>query len=503
MGRRRSLMRILPMLMLGLLGLGCPPWFYHPRPWPAVPELPSPPPPTEEFSVVWKQTDLNGMPYNPQWGAQRDEGQIPPLPGASLQDCVRQPFLGTCTFQSKDTAQDTPIFPMSLFCALVPESKVHGHVDWMPATYHGFLQWIHIAVDGDYNFALFPDNSDGITTNNNPSGTLSAKYIELEFDSLEVGDNFVTPTWRKLADLADNQDSDGIKHWLNVTSAETPPQAVVAGLFNLDCEHDCRSELHPVYALAIETNDSLDDNTWAIFVRNWGDGGFCSSQDHLVQFSGNKLVLLLPNTGQKAPAVINNQTEFAASPNSGIQFSTGYIAGQGLAISFNLPSPQEHALAELVLHLSWPAGTPSPASRRLLAAKVPAVAAEAIPGTPVEAEDYLDSLFSKINPAPNVRNFSARAEAAPANPNKVQPVPPSPQIPVFRAPSPCTPTPGPTGPCVSPSVSHPTAQQSKFDRDRALVKSLCEQYKAKGLALPTDRIPNLQEVCDQLTAGNK
>ena len=58
--------------------------------------------------------------------------------------------------------------------------------------------------------------------------------------------------------------------------------AIVVGLAGLDCEHGCGTELHPVYGLAIRVNDDPSDDTWAIFVRNWGNEGYCSQEQHLL-----------------------------------------------------------------------------------------------------------------------------------------------------------------------------------------------------------------------------
>jgi hypothetical protein len=62
----------------------------------------------------------------------------------------------------------------------------------------------------------------------------------------------------------------------------------------LDCEHDCRSEVHPVDGFAVEASDHADDNVWVMFVRNWGNEGFCSQFDHQMHFADNKITLMLP-----------------------------------------------------------------------------------------------------------------------------------------------------------------------------------------------------------------
>jgi hypothetical protein len=63
-------------------------------------------------------------------------------------------------------------------------------------------------------------------------------------------------------------------------------EAIVMGLYGVDCAHDCGAELHPVYALAIHVNNNLLDDTWAIFVRNWGDEGYCGSHEEEIDTGG-------------------------------------------------------------------------------------------------------------------------------------------------------------------------------------------------------------------------
>ena len=40
--------------------------------------------------------------------------------------------------------------------------------------------------------------------------------------------------------------------------------------------------MHPVHAMAIRVQDNPSDEVWAIFVRNWGNEGFCSDGQHFL-----------------------------------------------------------------------------------------------------------------------------------------------------------------------------------------------------------------------------
>jgi hypothetical protein len=433
------------------------------------------------------------MPLNPRWAAQRDHNQLPPVPNdGNKNKCVRRPDRPDCTAQP--TVIDKPPFiGWGILCDLIPESQIHGHVDWLPATSTGYLRWIHLNYDLDYNFSLFPDADHGLTQNNQTYG--DKQFIELEFDAREVANRFATPTWKKFVDAAGFFDSDGVNQWLNPASPETPPNAVVTGLFNLDCEHDCRSELHPVYVLAIQTNDSPDDNTWALFVRNWGDGGSCSGDNHQLELAGNVVHVLLPNSGQKAANILLNKTEFAVSPGSNITFpDIGFFPGQGYVVSFTLPDPRTRPLAELVLHLQWPAGTPQPTR-----IKLPLLPKSALEGSPEEsAESYLGALFQKVETKPAISQgpelrpqLASEAFVAPESDQVVQP-PAAIKVKTFASAK--TGTAPVASPQNLPRIASVT-DEVKQQRDETLFRQLCAAYKAKGEALPSDKIPDLPKLC--------
>ena len=53
---------------------------------------------------------------------------------------------------------------------------------------------------------------------------------------------------------------------------------IVTALWGLDLQHEGQSELHPAFAMAMLVNDDPHDDRWAMFVRTWGDEGWCSGQ---------------------------------------------------------------------------------------------------------------------------------------------------------------------------------------------------------------------------------
>ena len=144
-------------------------------------------------------------------------------------------------------------------------------------------------------------------------------------------------------------------------------RAVVIGLMGLDSEHDIYSESHPVYAMAIEVNDDLHDNTWIVFARNTGTEGNCSSEDHPLNAADGQLLKTLkllippPQRTVRVNEVSTRATQFFS--NTGTCPELGYYNNdqysednEGVLITFNLqPCTQGNcdSLIEGEIHLDW------------------------------------------------------------------------------------------------------------------------------------------------------
>jgi hypothetical protein len=471
----------------------------------------SPPPPVgmgaQPFDLLWSAGDLNRLPQNPVWETQRSNPQQLPPP-SSPPSCVRQPYLTACTDQIPSPPPpkniDAAVFPNILICGLDPLAQIHGHVNWFPATYTGAIQWWNFAADFDYNFALLPGDYQGLTQYNMElmSGNPALRFIEPEFDSNETASRFTTAWWTKFAQTVDTGNYKAIEAMLSPSDPTRAPQAVVTGLFGLDCEHDCRSEVHPVYAVAIEIDDSAGDNTWAIFVRNWGDEGFCSALDHQMDFDQNQVKLFLPRL-IKGTFTVLPTTEFAATDPGVTGFpAITQVQGQGTEVTFTLPAPQQHALAELVLHLQWTGDTytrpkvliqslPSAMASIRASGQGPAEAGE----TP-DAENYLGQLYrSKLNAPP--QSFKM---PSPPPIKKTSRMPMPATVPVRKA----TPqqmesevqsTKTPTA--VTPSGS--TMAVEKLQRDCEYIRAICSAYVNNP---PTDKVKNFPQLCQQMNAAD-
>jgi hypothetical protein len=273
---------------------------------------------SSSFNPLWDY--LNGIPKNPLWASQIFDQRLPNAmlncgaSGLSYHDADWQ----DCTSDPVWTNHD--------------KCGGGGHVNWRPVAYEGTLWWHdHSGGDDDYNMGMASDNRSLYTTSN-------PDWVTLEFDSDETIDPFSEKQtwWRQLRQHVDA----GASNPKNINSTH----AITIGLLGLDYEHDSHTELHPVYALAI--ND--DSSHWAFFIRNWGNEGYCSEGKN--PWSVRTLSILFPNNdatdGQVASYDIWGTTATAAS--------AFFLQGQGLVLKADLPPPERegYLFGELTIQFS-------------------------------------------------------------------------------------------------------------------------------------------------------
>jgi hypothetical protein len=212
------------------------------------------PPIPKPLDLVWSSVDPNGLPLNPKlgWQVRRPYGAADYYPDVGQELKPPQPWTNQIT--STDTG---------FGCV------DQAHVNWMPVTYDGYIKWCaHDASwpfgDDDYNFFLFTPDGAGASrrTDENNGG------IQVEFDSDETIDHFHTSWWNQFHQAVDSGNPRMIDG----------KRTIVTALYGLDLQHQGQSELHPAYAMAMLVNDDPHDDRWAIFVRTWGDEGWCSGK---------------------------------------------------------------------------------------------------------------------------------------------------------------------------------------------------------------------------------
>jgi hypothetical protein len=301
-----------------------------------------------DFVVV--TTDSNGWPLNPLWGA-----QVPSV--TSLPNWLscpgQEPWKSTCTSSSNWSDKSEVKCPDTVF----QHVPYPGHINFAGAVLTGTVSWAdHSGDDDDYNLDFIPDGGGGLTTTNPQS-------IRLEFDSDETIDHFHTSWWSEFHKAVDNSSADA-------KALIDGKRAIAFGVVGLDCAHDCSNELHPVFALAIEVNPDPQDNQWAIFVRNWGDEGYCSSGSEVLDDSISQFTFMLPHPW--ASNVVLTQAEFLSRGLGGTGPAVELVPGKGASVTFGFPVASKRERINGILHLTW-------------AVKIPPLEAAVVHRPPVKA----------------------------------------------------------------------------------------------------------------------
>lgn len=330
---------------------------------------PPPLPGAFDFNLAWNSQDPQGLPLNPEWVWQtrpQNAGNVPDT--ALCSNFINNFFITACSNQTNSSNVDNPTGFNESVCSLEGNEFFHGHLNWFPVTYQGKISFGEHAIDDDYDLEFIRDG--------NPGSVNGRNKIHSEFDSEETVDNFHTNEWNAFHDAVDRRDGaetdlancrsghsvctaaqiTELQNEVAMPNTLFDGQTIVTGMFGVDCEHDCKSELHPIYAMATLRDNyesGPDDEAWLMFVRNIGDEGFCSSRLWSAGFTSYTFKLRW-REGMTSVEVLARDFE-------GTIGTTGPIVGillppspdKGIYVTFFLPSPSEHPLIDGALHLKW------------------------------------------------------------------------------------------------------------------------------------------------------
>jgi hypothetical protein len=313
------------------------------------------------FDLFPQTFDDNAIPLNPKWA-----WQLPPRPPfpnpANFPDpigqCHRHPENPQCT--SQDTDEDK-----AFLCAAWDHD---GHYNWGAGTYVGTIFWNDKSAriaDDDYNFRLVPPEGAGLNASNGKVSATQEKSMKLEFDARETINHFKTKWWDSFHKAVDQGFSEA-------NSMVFQKLAIVTGLIGTDCAHSCATELHPVWAMAIRVQDDPADETWAIFVRRWGNEGFCGDKQHyLTDLQGDEFVFRLPWRPGATGLGVLPTTVFQSRYGQATMNAIVWKPGDSVLVSFKLPVPEsgEGERVNGELHLQWsghPRKRPPPRPGELL-----------------------------------------------------------------------------------------------------------------------------------------
>ncbi len=282
--------------------------------------------------------DPNLFPFNPDWTSYLNHHQAP----FALEDCGQFIHSQFDTHFPRCTSQPVSFDDASGFAGEVcelgrdPEAAFHGHVNYEPATYEGKLYFFEksgVGTDDEYSLDLVPSKPDGVTRYNNaapPPGATAPNAIHIEFDTDETVDHYDDNPW--WSGFHSKVDDDLPFRFIDGNLAE------VTGLAGIDTVHSASAELHPVYAIAIQTftgspGSQPGADQWAFFVRNSGNEGYCSSDQH--RLPAGPITVRIPwpagATGVSLPSADVHWS------GNGSDIAASVIPGYGVLLKFQLP----------------------------------------------------------------------------------------------------------------------------------------------------------------------
>lgn len=467
---------------------------------------PSAPAPSKDFDAHFDsaQLDPNGAARNVDWQPQL-LGRIP-----NPDTCNDgQPYSSACT-QNKPF-QDQPDGLHEAFCFIgkltsgSPYQSFFGHADWMVSQFNGAIGWYNFGDDWDYDLFLIPGsdhlppappapfNEHGITTNNNHiTDDKSPQYIEMEFDSNETNSAFTKGWWNEFKTSGQDDDVAAMARLLHPDNNNLACGSAV-GLFGLDCDHGCRSELHPIYGLAIQRKEKADDNEWSIMARNWGTGGYCSQYND--QLAETNISLVLPYNSSQPPTSIEVKDFVSAANTPTAKFGCPavYFQNGQAIVNLMLPPPEQQPVASFSLILQWPAGA-EPVACTQLSKNAPAIMSLSPehPGKPgpMRGEDYMGTLVRAAaqRQNPTLKRPQLEKDILSAEPQSQARMQSFKKMAEVAPPSPCdktlTLTPGVPQPAPLKKIHRLQKDLPKQARDDATRNYICHSYRMKSFALP-------------------
>ena len=358
------------------------------------------------FDVKATAVDVNGFLLSPQWegsfqlatigdavGTTQYEKSLRQMDNTlghldSDQECggfpYRNPWLaaGTLARCTRQASFDTP--HLVNVCLLEPTTgRFHGHVNWIPATYIGRLA-LHVqasdpkrpckgkceletfSADGDIDLHVVEltadDSNQRFAPSFDPTGentSDSAARTHYRIEPILTQDSQGDSEYRHLLQLEYNEkelqsvgsDATAWGEMFNRKQNVAPGlvyrenhTAIINGLLDLDCVHDCHTELHPVFAVALrdklemELSENNFEDTWTIFARDRGNEGSCSQNVHFLDREEFSFYLPRPRGPTEAQPVILADELRSSVP--GLQWSATADGG-GVLLKLGL-APSDH-----------------------------------------------------------------------------------------------------------------------------------------------------------------
>lgn len=347
------------------------------------------------WDLVLAQFDDNGIPLNPDWQSNVAKKGFPdpahcrwPWQSGAASSCTN----GGITDTDFDSSYGFSFFkPLSMIrCASCSVCQTFssnydygGHANWTATTQTGTVFWEEKSSnDDEYSVNLKTPNAAGAT-----AGRKDGIHVEFAYDeTIDVlADDMKISWWQQFKSAVDTGDNPA-HDFLDNRSM------IVTGLMGLDFAHAPPGpESHPAWAMAIHSNEDFGDDTWAFFIRNFGNEGYCSENQHYVAFPDGEYTFRLPWPAGATGGAVKSQ--FVRTNGTGArQPQISFIPGQAVLLTFtDIPDgASNRVLIGGELHLSW---SGSPVITRRLPTSPP------VRTPPERGEGIIDSAVAKMTPA--------------------------------------------------------------------------------------------------------
>lgn len=303
------------------------------------------------LDLVAEEQDANGALLNPRFFWETRQGDHPNTSllcdGFPYRSRADEPgmVLGNPPCTTDVATVDVASGFNAVLCrATGAPDRLHGHLNLLPATITGRVTWAGHSDwvqrgDDDYSFHLYPAHG-GMLTSAHPSA------IDVEFDADETIDRFGSGWWQAFQDAVDKSGGSATED-NGVSRMVDDHEAVVTGLAGIAAEHEASSQLHPVYAMALRISNEGSDDRWAFFARNWGNEGFCSSDQHY--WDQSPLSLFIPGPRGATDFKLVDQDVRA---NRDLAIRANFMNG-GVLFSFDLGAPESRSLADGSVRIRW------------------------------------------------------------------------------------------------------------------------------------------------------
>lgn len=274
--------------------------------------------------------DVNGFPENPSYVWTRLVGSDPnPKDVCSWSSKTGTNKADDATLCATVSSRDS-----EWYCVQgTTPGAIAGHMNWTqgPVTFSGQIASpSYDPNDSEYTFDMTSvAHSLFVTTQSFP---------QVEFDTRETIDKVPSA----------KQGLETVLHTKSLQGAD----AIITGVAGQDCGHSCNTEWHPALAFFVHTKADTQDDTWVFFVKNFGNEGFCGSQE--IEATMQDYTARLPEAFATDVALANGT--IVAATNSvganGFSYSKDPNGG-GAFFHFSLPPASQKGVILGELHLRW------------------------------------------------------------------------------------------------------------------------------------------------------